>query len=220
MNKYSIPTNFIPGFEQITKLTEEQVELFAEVFKNQKPGESLETIFEKSVAFLNPLSEPEIHSMITAMVSIVDIFERAKRDIDTFTSNFSESYVLCNGNATSEDGKLLKKHLSTLLSGFDTIRITSKAQEVILSNKNNFDKARIVSDIRIVFDDKIDDNKKVAVIVHNLKLEYTQRVKKKEFFIAMDLADLKLLKTVVDRAIQKHEVIQVSNHELQFIEIN
>lgn len=219
MNKYSIPKRFISGFENITKLSENQVELLAKVFREQKPGESLVNIFEKSKNFLSSVSEKDTHEIISALISIVDIFESAKRDIDTFTTDFSESYLISNSEFTPEDGARLKKYLSLLLGEYNSIRITAKGQDIISLNKNNFDKARIISDIRIVFDENLNENKKIAVVVHNLKLQFSQASKRKEFFISLDSSDLKDLKIVIDRAIHKDEVMRENNYSLEFIDI-
>jgi len=219
MNKYSIPSQFISGFENIIKLTDDQVVLFSDVFKQQPPGESPKFIFEQSKEFLKPLTEQDIYDMISAMYSIADIFETAKRDISTFTSNFSESYLTSNPRASKEDQIVLKNHLSILLKGYDSVRLSSKGRDIITSNKNNYNKARVITDIRVVFDENIKEDNKVAVVVHNLKFEYSQRAKKKEFFISLDLSDLRDLKSVIDRAIQKDEIIRESKHSLEFIDI-
>ena len=219
MTRYSIPRQFIKGFENIIKLSEEQVSLFADALKEQKPGENLKNVFEKTKGFLNSFSEQDIHGMISAMVSIVEIFEKAKRNIDVFTTDFSDSYLASSADYTAEDREVLKRHLSILLAGYDSVRITAKAQDIILSNKHNFSNARIISDIRIVFDEQVNDNKKIAVVVHNLKLEYSEDAENKEFFISLDLSDLKELKRVIDRAILKDEVIRENKHLLEFIDI-
>ena len=101
------------------------------------------------------------------------------------------------------------------------MRSTFKAREVIRENLNNFYESRIISDIRIVYDDSgnLDDKDQVAVIVHNLRIKYSSKpVPRGEIFISLNLEDLHQLKDVVDRAIEKDKLIRTNSHSLTFIE--
>lgn len=89
-------------------------------------------------------------------------------------------------------------------------------------NGYNFNESRIVSDIRLVFND--DDLKKVepsyAVILHNLIIKYTKgHGEPGSFFVAMDMGDLKNLKESLDRAFTKDEEIRKRNPNLKFVDL-
>jgi hypothetical protein len=221
MRKYTIPANYIPGFEKIIKLSPDEVTEFSKIISDFKIGEKLETILDKPKVFLKHYSEEDIQIMLRSLVSLVDIFEDAKGDVDKFTTNFSESYSFSNPKATERDNAVLKSNLSLLLSGsgFNSIRVTSKANDIIVANKNNFKTARVLSDIRLVFDEKLDSDKKTAVVVHNLKLDYYKDAKPRSFYISLDLSDLKLIRNVIERAIEKDRIIRETKHVLEFIDI-
>ena len=95
-----------------------------------------------------------------------------------------------------------------------------KAQDLIRENPNNFYESRIVSDIRIVYDDDSELQKKeqFALIVHHLRIKYFSKAKPRdEIFISLDIADLHNLRKVIDRAIEKDELMRTNNHELTFV---
>ena len=219
MRAYSIPDIYIPGFNNIIKFSTGELKSFAEVIRSLKVGEDLESILNKSKGFLPSFSDEDVYNIIRSLVSVVDIFESSGRNIPVFTDRFSESYLSSNPSATNEDSIALKRNLSILLEAFDSIRITSKAQNIILENKNNFKEARVVTDIRLVFDENLEDNKKFAVIIHNLKIDFARISKSDEFFVAMDLSDLKKMKVVIDRAIEKDRIIRESKFDLNFIDL-
>jgi len=219
MPKYSIPSSYIKGFENIVKLTENDLTAFSKIISELEIGESLENVFKRSQGVLSLSSEDDIHSIVMSLISLVDIFEASNRDVDKFTTQFSEAYLESNPRSNEGDGEVLKNNLSVLLRAFDNIRITAKARNIIQENKNNFKKARILSDIRLVFDGDLDETEKVAVVIHNLKIDYTNRSKPKEFFVSLDLSDLKKMKDVIERAIEKDNIIRTNKHGLNFIDI-
>ncbi len=219
MAHYIVPPDYIPGFESIIKLDPLQLDNLTNIISELKIGERFDRLIRRASAHLQPLSEIELNNIIRSLVSLVEIFDSSNRNIPKFSSDFSESYVESNPTATKEDGDKLKINLSKLLTKYDYIRITSKAFDIIQENPINFRKARIVSDIRFVFDDDLEKDSKYAVVVHNLKLECYNPEGTLNFFAAMDLADLKKMRTVIDRAIEKDRIIRENKHTIDIIDL-
>lgn len=219
MTTYNIPEVYIAGFENIIKLDGDELQSLSQIIDSLKVGDNPEKIIQPSVEVLKSYSENDIRNMMMSLVSLVDIFESAARDIDDFTTGFSHSYRLSNPQATEKDGMALKHNLTKLLSVYDNIRITAKVRGLILENQRNFKRARVISDVRLVFDENLDQNKKYAVVVHNMKLEYMSDDLSKEFFVTLDLSDLKKIKEVIDRAIEKDRIIRDNQHILNFIDL-
>jgi hypothetical protein len=67
--------------------------------------------------------------------------------------------------------------------------------------------ARIISDIRPVFGDSVEELPVSAVITHTLKLGYDEMREHKEFFIVLDEADLDALQDVLERAKVKGDTL-------------
>lgn len=219
MANYIIPSNYIPGFESIINLDTTQLDNLTKIIAEIKIGERFDSLINRASNSLKPLSEVEIGNIIRSLVSLVEIFDSSNRDIEKFSTDFSKAYLESKSDATKvEEGKL-KANLSKLLSKYDTIRITSKAIDIIQENPVNFRKARIISDIRLVFEDDLESEKKYAVVVHSLKLECYNTDGDVTFFAAMDLDDLKKMRDVIDRAIKKDRIIREGKHVLNIIDL-
>jgi hypothetical protein len=219
MANYIIPTPYISVFENMVKIPDNELEKFAQAISETEIGDSVESIMARTDGLITSFSRMQTHGIIAALISVVEIFENAKRNIEVFSKEFSESYLVSNPEATQEDVETLKRNLSILLKAFDNIRITSKARDVMTTNSANFRDARIISDIRLVFDDDLQESEKLAVVVHDLSIDHYKDGKKKTFFASMDLSDLKKLKDVLDRAILKDSVIREGKHQIKFLDI-
>jgi len=219
MANYSVPSIYIPGFEVIIKLDAIQIDSLSHIISDIKVGERFDSLIERIKVRLESLSEIDASNIIRSLVSLVEIFDSTNRDIPKFTKDFSEAYLQSNPSASLNDKEKLEINLSKLLTKYDSIRITSKAIDIIQENQVNFRKARVISDIRLVFDDDLDGVRKYAVVVHNLKLECYNSNREIDFFAAMDLSDLKSIRDVIDRAIEKDRIIRQAKHELDIIDI-
>ena len=188
-------------------------------FSSFEVGETYESVITNVGSKLTSLTTEQIRKILSALVSIVNIFEEADRNIDVFTSNFTKAFAIASKNADFDSINQFESNLTSLLSVYDKIRITSKSQSLILENSNNFNEARIVSDVRFVFDKDLDDANKYAVLIHNLKIEYTKNDDRRSFFVSMDFSDLIEMKKLIDRAIEKDKIIRKNEHNFNVIDI-
>ena len=69
--------------------------------------------------------------------------------------------------------------------------------------------AKIISDVRTVFDQS-GDAIQGSMVIHNLNVTYVQGGDFKNFFVAMDSADIAKLRTVLDRADVKGSALKNS----------
>ena len=130
-------------------------------------------------------------------------------------------YILQFPNIKPEEISLLQNNLLIILDKISPLALSAKAFNLLSENKTTFIESRIISDIRLVFDNDIIKKNRLAVLVHNLKIVTTENDERKEFYFSLDTNDLKMLKTQIERAEKKDELIrhQYSN-EIQFIKIN
>lgn len=88
------------------------------------------------------------------------------------------------------------------------VATTARAADLQGDHERIFHDARVLSDIRPVFDLDLDGPPTGAVVNQELKIEYFEGDRLREIFIALDRADLDRLKDLVDRAIKKNDAIQ------------
>jgi len=78
----------------------------------------------------------------------------------------------------------------------------------LLSNDSAiYSESKVVTDIRIIFNDDLEEKDRNAMIVHGLNIEYYSANDIKNFHVSLTTTDLKDLKDVIERAISKENII-------------
>jgi hypothetical protein len=136
------------------------------------------------------------------------------RDGNEEISEFVDSIVQAAAEVKSKefpyeekDGKILKDRLLRIFDGRKGLDITMKAMGVVLDHHHVFFHAKILTDIRPVFNTK-GDSIDAAVIVHNLRIHYEEDSEHKDFYVALDTNDIQLLRELLDRAEAKAKCLQ------------
>jgi hypothetical protein len=88
------------------------------------------------------------------------------------------------------------------------LQITTKAVWVQMEHLNVFDSARVLTDVRPVFDRDPDAEPDYMVVIHNLKISYSENGEMKEFFVALDSTDLGKIRDVIERAAKKEKSVK------------
>lgn len=130
------------------------------------------------------------------------------------TVEFVEDIIASLKAGTATEKKLTQKQVTPLticltkLLGLEAIDLSAKAMSVLLEQQHSFTSARILTDIRPVFDYDTSKPLAGAVLIHNLKIEYMESGEDKEFFVALDKKDIQRLIDVLLRAQQKESSIK------------
>jgi hypothetical protein len=103
------------------------------------------------------------------------------------------------------DWEPFKGRLSRLLRFEQLLGITAKAYAVMSEHSHVYRNigTRVLTDIRPVFPNDLEEPLSAAVIVHTLKIAYLEGNTRKEFFVAMDNKDIHELRELLDRADKK-----------------
>ena len=221
MPMYGIPPQVIPGLQQIITLDEKQLNSVGNIFTAIESEENLREATGKSAPEIG-ISIQDVETIIRALISMSGIYSESKDTPEKFSEDFTQSFSLHANNTNKDELAQFKKNITYLLSRIGVkMRRIIKTREVITENQNNFFESRIISDIRIVFDDdnNLDKADQLAVIVHNLRIRYASNASPRgEIFISLDIADLHHLQKVIDRAIEKDKVMRTNAHKLTFID--
>lgn len=99
----------------------------------------------------------------------------------------------------------------------DVLSTTAVAVDLQTQNERNYQSARILTDLRPVFADDLDEAPTGGVIVETLQLQTWSRDGTVEtIFVAMDEKDLTQLRVAVDRALKKTATLRrfMDDHDL------
>ena len=129
---------------------------------------------------------------------------RADRTIDQFLQDLAAS-LETEASWRFDTGKFFER-ISALLRT-RALLVSARANDLQHDFDRVFISAKIVSDVRSVFDQ---EGMKIqgSIIVHNLNVTYAQEGELKNFFVAMDGTDISKLRMVLDRADAKTGVLR------------
>lgn len=89
-----------------------------------------------------------------------------------------------------------------------SVVLSAKAMNVFLDHDHTYSEARILTDIRAVWQDDVQSDPEVGVVYHLLKLIYWEGRSTRQMFVAMDSNDLRSLKDSIERAQSKERSLQ------------
>lgn len=138
--------------------------------------------------------------------------------LEEISSRVSESTEL---ELDSDERADLRSRVARILAT-PVYGTTAIATDLQTQNARNYQSSRIVTDLRPVFQDDLDAQPSGAVIVETLQLHiWTRDGESEAIFVSMDEADLKQLKSTVERALRKTETLKafLDTRELAYFEL-
>lgn len=150
---------------------------------------------------LKSISSPELTKLIATLTSLYRL--RARRP-ETSVQELANDVVVAARdipNFKVGEGVDLSVRLAALLA-LDSLNIISlKAKELQHESERTFCNARIITDVRPIFGENIDDSP-TMIIVHTLKIGFHESGHK-DIYVALDAADIAGLKKTLQRAEDK-----------------
>ncbi len=213
MSAITIPKSAYSAIQSLIHLSAPDFEAFLEALSRAEPSLDQDNFWEHVAAHAKQIDRTVIKSILHEIFQMDTARERAATDGLT-TDEFAESVAEAAASAKSdkfpfEDGdrKILKDRLVRIFEGKKGLKTTMKAMGVVLDQDRIFYQARILTDIRPVFNED-GDSVDAAVIVHNLRIHYGQDSDHKDFYVALDTRDIQSLREVLDRADAKAKCLQ------------
>jgi hypothetical protein len=122
--------------------------------------------------------------------------------LDSFVDQICQAMDISGNEKLQLDTKAredFRKRLVNLLNG-KLLAIAAKASYVLHEHDRTFGRIQITTDIRSIFGTDVSSSPVAAIIVHMLKLHYIQDREHKDFFLALDTADISILIDALKRA--------------------
>jgi len=155
------------------------------------------------------ISAQDATEILEALISLYMLRSTAQKSAHDITSDLVEAIKNTPRGAGEgvRDSESLRSRLEKLLSN-RALEAATKAVSVITEHQAVYRSARIFTDVRSIFSDDIAKPPIAAVIVHNLKLSYSESGTRKEFFLALDTDDVQKLIDVLERAKKKDATVR------------
>jgi hypothetical protein len=197
-----VPPQHKDGFLAVRDLTDDEFGAFVAMLDGIAAVDCfpVDDLVRQAVDSVPRLSKKEAQGIIRALQSV-----QTGRTIhgDSLTG-------FANGIATSDSLKLAPEEAALLarrieiLANPPAIGVTAKAADVAREHERIFHSARILTDIRPVFDDDASNPPVGAVVTHTLRIDSFTKGSMEDYFVALDTRDLIQLQTIVNRAIEKN----------------
>ena len=216
MATISIPERVYPGFMIISELDNSQLNKIVDYLNTMVIGEQFDIVAENFNIILNNSNGSDLLKTIISFSKLVDPEDVNYQDI---SNNLAESFIELSG---IEKNLKFKENLSSnlfkILTSYNSLKNTIKLRELASENENNFGDFKLLTDIRLIFNDEIENKNRSAVILHKLTIEYQKDMDIKELHLTLDLSDLNKLKSEIEKAILKDQIIREDYKEnLNFI---
>jgi hypothetical protein len=210
MAEIQLPDRLTSGLKRIDGLSDSDVASLSAVLGRLKPSFGKKKVI---VAVLAQLPNPpeNLDEVVEALMGMESF--RAFLDVprkDFLEAIFESSENLKEIGIPPDRIPLLRERLASLLQT-EVVSISGKAHGVLTGHENVFHGSRIFSDIRAIFTDADAGElpaPTAAVLVHMLRIRYSKTGDMRDFFVALDNADLKRLLKSLQRAIDKTEALQ------------
>ena len=186
----------------VLSLDDNQIDELVKLYENSKPALSAKEYADRISDNVKSLPASDAYRITRGLLAFYQV--KIGRDLSGFIDQVS--------SATGEDDtpvfgegerEVFKHNIEPLLSLHNSLEITAKSNNVYAEHDHVFCSARIMTDMRPVFDESDDFNLSAVGIVHTIKIEYHRNGDHNSFFVAMDHSDLKEMQKLLNREEQK-----------------
>lgn len=211
--RFEIPKPFLPGFKVLAKLNTEDAELLGIALTHFPIGgdvQDLERIIKETKQINVDLA------VAKTIFSLGGLLLDHEGDKEQLAADLTIAF---KDQSEADDTGRLKSNLIALFQHSHSLKKTFKAYGLLLENANRFQSSRVITDMRMVFNEGIEEKSKTGLFVHQLKLEYVSDKEEKEFYLSLDGNDLLKLKAEIERALKKEKALERDFEEINFIKL-
>lgn len=205
MARISIPESVQPGFLLISKMASTDVEFLIDVLKSVKRDEELIDIEEK----LTSVFKNDSRIILKTILSFSGLL-RDNATPEEVSKNLTESFIEINKGSLPTKTRIgLEKNLLSILFNVYNLRKNINSRRSSTDNESILQSSKLITDIRVIFqDDDLTSKDKDAIIMHKLHIEYQNNFDDKEIYLTLDLKDLNKLKSQIEKAIEKDQILR------------
>lgn len=215
MARYRLTPEVAEGLTPLSKLPTDDVrELAKEIDQKLAVRLAIEDDVEELLRdspTLRALPPEDFVKLSEAFAGLHLLRFSASKSISEVVSDIAEAFRDLSFDQAALD--TLKENATTIL-GIKVLQTSVKAWTLVDDHGTIYLTSRVITDIRPVFDDDIDQPLRASLVTHTLKLNVRTDGRQRMLYIVTDNADLKELRDNIDRALAKGTSLKamVRNH--------
>lgn len=197
-----IPRRYESGFAKLRQLEQHSLQMLSTALRDAPPTMDATDLTKILGGKVDTIPRDDLAEIAHSLLSLTSL----QADFETSTASVADAIASAMERSDSEklrlpkeDRERFKSILTDLLSS-NALQIAGKARSLQFEDEHVFQDARIVTDIRPVFGDSIQESPVGAILVHKLKLTYLRNKQLEDFFIELDSRDVRILRGLLDRA--------------------
>jgi hypothetical protein len=208
MPEIYIPKDVVAGFQSLIKLSKKSLDQITDYLNKASVSEDPNIFLKGLDEFIESnLRIKDSRFIVQAIGSFIDLLQEESHE--KVSENLATSFKQLHSPDISEkDFQALKNNLEKILKSSHSLELSIKAYRLMRETSNIYQKSKILSDVRLIFEKQMENRNRKAVLVHNLHITYLNNSQNKDFFVALDLKDLKSMKDQIERALRKDEIIK------------
>lgn len=216
-----IPPSELPQFRILVNTDRRVLSKVADALAELQPTLDIEAL-TNAVAERVSLAGKDLESIIGLLSRLAFIQSRFGFGTESFLEALTGSLKELPEDKWAEPDQKgweqMQEQLAALLNPANALGCGAKAGELLLEQQLVFHKARIITDLRPVFDQEAQAIQ-AYLPFHTLVISYFESVEVREVHIAMDSSDVIMLMRQLERAKQKEQVLkeQLNGKQLQVI---
>ena len=205
-----VPKASFAPLREIIGLSDKTFEKLYRALLELKPQSTQERIVDQIEEKVSAIERTTIRSITREITELAEVCAKTELSVEqvaTMVSMAVKDDPSKELELPNEAVVTLKERLVKLLEAPHALSVTSKSNDLLTEHQHFFYSARLFSDIRPVFsgDAKTVD---AAVIMHNLVIHYGDSENHNDFHVALDDADIQVLKDLLNRAEEKSVTLQ------------
>jgi len=205
-----IPASAYSAIQTLLHLSQEDFDVFLKALAAAKPALSSDVFSRHVASQAKTIDESIIKSIIGELFPMDVIRDSLDFTGEQFSQLFCDAAAKVNSKDfpfNETDAATLRSRLSRIFDLRKSLSITTKALDVLTEEERIFLGARILTDIRPIFNEA-GNLIEAAVIVHHLKIHFGENDDETDFYVALDTSDIQALRDVLDRADEKAKQLQ------------
>jgi len=205
-----LPQMFRSGILHLARYAPGQLVALLTALRETPPLLTL-TDFAASVAARAALPSQEVLDVISTTISLVSWRDSTGRTSAQVAKEIPSQLASALAEELPSDDPawtVLPDRLQALLDAGGSLALLLKAGPLQIEHAHFFDDVRVVTDVRPVFGDDLDERPSAALIIHELHLTFTRDGKQEAFFIALGASGLAKIRQAIGRAEAKERTLR------------
>ncbi|MFO8009045.1 MAG: hypothetical protein R6V05_15070 [Candidatus Brocadiia bacterium] len=207
--RIQVPEEHARAFRDLIALPVEKRRALVRSLRDSAPSLMLVDLAD-NVAESTGMARAEAMKYVAILGSLFRTRLIADEPVETFVADIREAGEDLReeaGDSREVDWDAFCEDTSTALLMEEPLGVTAKAFDVATDHQRVFASARILSDVRPVFHEDPSEKPRAAVVLHSLKISYYEGGTQQDFFVALDVEDLRALNETVARALSKEAAL-------------